>query len=291
MRSRNGFMIVELLVSIGIAGLLLSLLVVAVQRSRAAARRIQCANNLKQLGIAVEACVSSSRHYPSTGQESWAAIYEALGFPLAHIHAVPVWCPSFTCPQDDYSGDRTNCTRSYTMNAGTHFRLRDDYRNGYMGDTKDRSPQDIADGQSQTAFFSERLVVSRTTTDEDVMAQPRRYLWWTASEVQTVPGNEPVFISECASHRTSQLPFLAWIPDVGGRGYDHRIPPNRPGCWNGPPETAYEYEAIAPASSNHSEGVNVLFGDGHVTIVSDSIDAGIWQALGTINGGESVEGF
>jgi prepilin-type processing-associated H-X9-DG protein len=177
------------------------------------------------------------------------------------------------------------------MNAGTHFRLLDDYRNGYLGMFRDRSPHEISDGQSQTAFFSERLIVSSITADAQVLAEPRRYLWWTANGVPKTPGNESAFIQECESHRTSQLPFLAWVPDTGSRGYDHRIPPNRPGCWTGPPETASKSDAIAPASSNHSEGVNVLFGDGHVTIVSDAVDARVWQALGTINGAETVEGF
>jgi prepilin-type processing-associated H-X9-DG protein len=46
-----------------------------------------------------------------------------------------------------------------------------------------------------------------------------------------------------------------------------------------------------PASSNHTEGVNVLFGDGHVQIIADSIDADVWRALGTINGNEPIAEF
>jgi prepilin-type N-terminal cleavage/methylation domain-containing protein/prepilin-type processing-associated H-X9-DG protein len=288
MRSRGGFTIVELMVSMAIVGLLASLVAVAVQRSRATARRLQCANNLKQIGIAVENCVSSSKHYPSTRTDS-AEIYQALGFPISA--PIPTLSPPFFCPQDDYSGDTTHCTRSYAMNAGTHFRLGDDYRNGYMTDLKDRSPADMSDGLSQTAFFSERLVIDWQATDDNVWAEPRRYLWWTAHEVPRTPGNEPAFIRECETQRTSQLPFRAWALDTGGMGYDHRLPPNRPGCWNGPADTAYQYEAIAPASSNHSGGVNVLFGDGHITMVSDSVDVAVWLSLGTINGGDIVDGF
>ncbi len=64
MRNKRGFTLIELLVVIAIIAILIALLLPAVQQAREAARRTQCKNHLKQLGLAVHNYASSYRYLP-----------------------------------------------------------------------------------------------------------------------------------------------------------------------------------------------------------------------------------
>jgi prepilin-type N-terminal cleavage/methylation domain-containing protein len=128
-RRRAAFTLVELLVVIAIIGALIALLLPAVQAAREAARKSSCSNNLHQMGIALNAHVTSTRAFPpgyvslvlpdhDDGGPGWAwgarilpemdqgALYQKLNFqtPIDGLAAAP-WrmksVPSFICPSDD----------------------------------------------------------------------------------------------------------------------------------------------------------------------------------------------
>jgi prepilin-type processing-associated H-X9-DG protein len=86
--------------------------------------------------------------------------------------------------------------------------------------------------------------------------------------------------------------WMAQDPGKGGGWYSHTLAPNRKSCWytevGGGDSNNREWEAMITAGSAHPGGVNVLFLDGSVKFIKDTVNYNTWFALGTRNGGEVI---
>ena len=303
---RAGVTIVELIVAVGVAGLLMALALPAVQHARVTARRVTCQNNLRQFGVAINSHAEAHGVYPTTSAPGsaesayWRLLpYFARSDLLDALRRSQAGGPfpdnlyiaSFGCPDDPVVWLNMKVGEaSYFYNAGTRFRNTRP-PNGFLKAT-DTSPRDITDGLSQTVAMSERLV-SHFPPPQDIHSlesDPRRPFWWTQVRYGN-PGDEPLAIEQCRSHRTTPFPqFMGMnVHNLSSLAtYDHMLPPNHPACYNGPENFGIEPSLrLIPASSNHWGGVHSLLADGSVHFVSESIDAAVWQALGTRNGQET----
>lgn len=302
--NRCGFTAVELLVSISIIAVLISIVMPAVLTSRAAARNLDCKNRLRQIGVACHEFCSAHTHFPNRlvyfellphldqvalrdkllpfqpeGNQVWAGKPNEIPIP-ENLGAVPV----FTCPSSDvdlgkyeYSYVRSNGTLSeigWVQGHGLTTK-----HNGMVGRYSGGAPvavQHVTDGTSNTAFFSE--------FDNSLK---QNYFKKAAKE----PTDAEELAELCKTATTKARLKTLWLTYCFGFGeaYNHVGRPNSPGCyWD---SSASDGVSSRPASSQHSGGVHALFVDGAVHFVSDSVDGAVWQALGTRNGNETKHTF
>ncbi len=313
----DGFTIVELLVAAIGTGILLALLLPAVQQARSSARKASCVNNLRQIGVALANAEETTGGYPTS---LWclrdllpfigeSVVYDEVmsKHPAERLGLIPP-ISLYRCPAEIVehpamlpTGEWNAQVPSYLINMGSRFpnyTTQPKYNGFRVDDLAQTDASDITDGLSTTAAFSERLlrfnspsyhIQGKEPDEATAMRETGRYARFTERSF-TGDGEEDLAIDQCLNHRAGVAlnGTNLTAPTVFSMsfGYNHLVPPNHVACINGPPGSlngAY----LIPPSSLHSGGVNILYADGSVHFVSNQIDLKTWMALGSRNGNES----
>jgi len=329
LRYRAGFSLVELLVVIAIIGVLVGLLIPAIQASRAAASRNSCANNLRQLGLAAhnhEAALgyfpngSVAKEFPADPLAEWTlyrwsalasltpylentAAYNALDLAVPlydrssfkvraeNVAAVRIVVAEFLCPSDigRAVSDDFGPT-NYAVSTGSGIRGGTPRNtDGIFFINSQTTPAKITDGLSKTALACESLLGQPQTGASHDPQLEYKFIL-NAPLTETLCQNSTLW-------NYSDPRGFAWVNgEFRCALYNHARTPNSatPDCMGvqvgGGVQLRYTPYGWRTARSNHPGGVNLLLADGSLQFVSDAIEGGVWSALSTIDGEEATAG-
>jgi prepilin-type N-terminal cleavage/methylation domain-containing protein/prepilin-type processing-associated H-X9-DG protein len=319
----RGFTLVELLVVIAIIGILVGLLLPAVQAAREAARRMQCSNNLKQLGLALLNYESATKRLPpanggsgcrnsgvcptaTTGRSrvsglvfvlpymEQTALYEQYAAAnSAAWSGAAYWTPqipTFLCPSDLQFRPVANISiTTYNFCGGDAATLMCSVDE--LGDGRNcRNPRGIFGEYSYTRLAA----ITDGTSNTIAMSEHATPNGPTSiGRAAIVGGGRTDSPASCRARFVNGVYTVAVNTDVGARG----------GRWADgaslftrfntmlPPNSPSCMEAdnhwlggMYSAGSKHTGGVNAAFADGSVRFISDSIDSGNQGLPENLNG-------
>src|SRR4051794_11977316 len=299
---RQGFTLIELLVVIAIIAVLIALLLPAVQSAREAARRMQCVNNLKQMGIALHNYHDVVRVLPpgyisaqtpgsdprTDGNDigaGWAwgtmilpqieqdSLFHAINFSLSVTPAAnntvslmrinTYLCPSDGTPNTVPVRDDKNTKTVDTVGTGNYIGV---FGTGEVGG---------APGAGLGLFYRNSRIGVRDVVDgtSQTFAIGERshnlsYVTWTARSIGGWLFKTSSF--EGGTDKFTVDPEECWTQVLGPIGTED------------PPRTPNHPRAhVEDFWSRHPGGVNFLFADGSVRFIKDAINASVYRALAT----------
>ncbi len=310
MNRNRAFTLIELLVVIAIIAVLVAILLPAVQQAREAARRSTCKNNLKQIGIALHnyhdvygmfppGHMDTYTDYVSAGARhhfSWMtsllpmleqnAIYDLIDFEAVSLttnsnlnpiyySAGTVDIPVFLCPSDPVPRmDPNLAPTNYMGSQGNRCNCRAKDCDGVFGHSSYTPMSWITDGLSQTIAVGETL-----KGDLDPNTVNDNYIFTNTS------GSNAADVTTCQSvYPNAADRATVWI--AGQPQYNIMATIRPPNDKN--------FDCIAPnygctnfaARSAHKGGAQLIFCDGSVHFISENIDKGTYQALGSRDSGD-----
>jgi len=317
---RSGFTLIELLVVIAIIAILIALLLPAVQQAREAARRTQCKNHLKQIGLAMHNYHDTFLKFPGGGcgggepstatgnswvHSQWVAIlpyvdqaplYNQINFGMSHagyaclnpvlqgVRATWLICPSSPGLQN------TGCSTSISGYFGIHGA----YNTTLVTDMSTYTPG--GPGPAGAAYFSDRGMISsyyNCTNIKDASDGTSNTL--LVGELSDLIRNASnVRVDARPQHDwgwamgTNNSWYGAWTSATIAIAY----PPNSPVVGqvgvdpvNGHPRGNH------PLSSAHTGGAHVLLTDGTVRFISDNINLDTLKYLAVRDEGQTIGEF
>lgn len=294
MARRSGLTLLELIVVIAIIGILMALLLPAVQYAREMSRRIQCSSNLRQFFTAVSLYEASWRVFPPGANLQYHSVHytclpylEQTALVEAALADPTLSVPFYLCPSDGGAPVITSvkrATTNYVCNSGTWwhaqrgfdgpFRWWDDWAKG----GPPLGAADMTRGLSNTSGLSEIIHADGTWH--------RMKVHWETPQTFTSYAQIDDFCKYCtglpADPRQAGMVGNRFLKGAEWKNgsvsitlFNHVTPPNAPSCLN----HDSVIDAAISASSFHDGIVFVAYLDGHVSTCSDQIDIATWRSL------------